>query len=361
MPAIRISEGSELAQQPDPFKNEYELQEILAGHPVLLVDRDDSALVTICREFPLENGFTDIFLIDNNGLPVIVEVKLARNEESRHEIIGRLCDYLSALRNLTPDEVNARSGGLLEEILQSMAGAEGEENPADRFALLKSNVASYLRAGQIRGIIVLESAADDLIREFSYLNEHSDLDLRLLVVERYRLGRHEYFYHSRFLVSGEVDPEIKGQRLRFQLIVEKFSKMKPPIFSTCATKENVRVYREGWPAAVHYEFGDWGDSISIELQVRHREYPKAADLLSRLREHLATVIPDTQRVELAPTRPGGRGFSSSSGKRPTRTGSHSRWCASAGPRKTSPPCCRKGTDRGRTPTADSSGSTEVPA
>ncbi len=299
MPALRIGEGSELAQQPEPFRNEYELQEILAGHPVLLVDRGDSALVTISREFPFEGGFADIFLIDNNGLPVIVEVKLARNGESRREVVGQLCDYLSAMRNLTPDEANARSAGLLEENLQFMADAEGEENPEDRLALMKSNVASYLRAGQIRGIIVLDAAPDDLIREFSYLNEHSDLDLRLLVVERYRLSRNEYFYHSRFLVSGEADPEIKRQRFRLRLIVEKFSKMKAPIFSTHATgKENVRVYREGWPTAVHYEFSDWKDSISIEIQVKHKEYPKVADFLPKLRDHLPTVIPNTQRTEL---------------------------------------------------------------
>lgn len=298
MPAIRISEGSELAQQPEPFRNEYELQEVLAGHPVLLVDRGDSALVTICREFPFEGGFADIVLVDSNGQPVIVEVKLARNEESRREMIGRLCDNLSAMGGLSPDDVNERSAGLLEETFQSMVDAEGEENPEARLAQVKSNFASYLRAGQVRGIIVLDAAPDDLIREFGYLNEHSDLDLRLLVVERYRLGRHEYFYHSRFLVSGEVDPEIKRQRLRLRLIVEKFSKMKPPIFSTHATKESVRVYREGWPAAVHYEFGDWKDSISIEIRVRHREYPKVADFLPRLREHLATAIPNTQRVEL---------------------------------------------------------------
>ncbi len=299
MPALRIGEGSELAQQPEPFRNEYELQEILAGHPVLLVDRGDSALVTISREFPFEGGFADIFLIDNNGLPVIVEVKLARNEKSRREVLGQLCDYLSAMGRLTPDEVNARSAGLLEEKLQSMAGIEGEENPEDRLALVRSNVASYLRAGQIRGIIVLDAAPDDLIREFSYLNEHSDLDLRLLVVERYRLGRHEYFYHSRFLVSGVADPEIKRQRFRLRLIVEKFSKMKSSLFSIHATgKENVRVYREGWPTAVHYEFGDWKDSISIEVQVKHKEYPKVADFLPKLRDHLPTVIPNTQRVEL---------------------------------------------------------------
>lgn len=351
MPAIRIGEGSELAQQPEPFRNEYELQEILAGHPVLLVDRDDSALVTICREFPLGNGFADIVLIDSNGLPVIVEVKLARNGESRRKIIGQLCDSLSAMRNLTPDEVNERSAGLLEEILQSMAGVEGgEENPADRLALVKSNVASYLRAGQIRGgIIVLDAAPDDLIREFSYLNEHSDLDLRLLVVERYRLGRHEYFYHSRFLVSGEVDPEMKGgQRLRLRSIVEKFSKMKLPIFSTHATgMENVRVYREGWPAAVHYEFDDRG---GIPSASRYRSGTESTRRLRTSSPDSASTSPRPSRTRRGssslPTRPGGRGFSSSSGKRSTRTGLHSRWCGSARPRKTSLPCCRKGTDRG---------------
>ncbi|WP_292519641.1 hypothetical protein [Methanoculleus sp.] len=299
MPAIRIGEGSELAQQPEPFRNEYELQEILAGHPVLLVDRGDSALVTIGREFPLEGGFADIFLIDNNGLPVIVEVKLARNGKSRREAVGRLCDHLSAMGNLTPDEVNERSAGLLEETFQSIAGAEGEENPEARLAQVRSTFASDLGSGRIRGIIVLDTAPDDLIREFSYLNEHSDLDLRLLVVERYRLGRHEYFYHSRFLVSGEAALEIKRQRLRLRLIVETFSKMKLPIFSTHATEENVRVCREGWPAAVHYEFRDWRDSISIELRVRHREYPKVADFLPGLREHLSAAIPMTQRIELA--------------------------------------------------------------
>jgi hypothetical protein len=180
-----------------------------------------------------------------------------------------------------------------------MAGAEGAENPDERLALVKSNFASYLRAGQVRGIVVLDAAPNDLIREFSYLNEHSDLDLRLLVVERYRLSRNEYFYHSRFLVSGEADLEIKRQRLRLRLIVEKFSKMKQPIFSTHATgRENIRVYRKGWPAAVHYEFSDWKDSISIELQVKQREYPKVAEFLPELHDHLLTTIQNTQRVEL---------------------------------------------------------------
>jgi hypothetical protein len=82
MPAVRIGEDNELIQQPEPFRNEYELQGILADHPILLTGRDDTALVTISRELPLTGGFADIFLIDTDGLPVIALVKLARNEES---------------------------------------------------------------------------------------------------------------------------------------------------------------------------------------------------------------------------------------------------------------------------------------
>lgn len=300
MPAIRIGEGSELAQQPEPFRNEYELQEILAEHPVLLLDRDDSALVTIAREFVLGEGFADIFLIDTDGVPVIVEVKLACNGESRREVISRLCDHLSAMQNLTFDEADTRSAGLLEEVIQRMADAGGEEERVERLNLVKENVASYLRTGRIRGIIALDAAPDGLIREFSYLNEHSDLDLRLLVVERYRLSRDEYFYHSRFLVSGKQDLEMKRQRLRFRLVVGKFSRMKAPVFSTRLTgRESVRVYREGWPAAVHYGFSDRKDSISIEVRVKQKEYPWIADFLPRLRDALLTTIPNTQRVELA--------------------------------------------------------------
>ncbi len=297
MPAVRIGEDNELVQQPEPFRNEYELQGILADHPILLTDRDDTALVTISRELPLTGGFADIFLIDTDGLPVIALVKLARNEESRREVIGRLCDYLSAVARLSLDEVNAASSGLLEENLQLMADFAEEEDPEEHLALLRSNFAAYLRAGRVRGIIVLDSASEDLIREMSYLNEHSDLDLRLLVVERYRLNRTEYFYHSRFLVSGGTEQDV--QRLLFRRVVGKFSKMKPPVFSLHpAGKESAIVSRDGWPAAVRYAFCDRTDAISIEVQVRRAEYPRVAEFLPRLRDYLPTVIPDAQRVDL---------------------------------------------------------------
>lgn len=298
MPALRISDGIEEVQQPEPFRNEYELQETLAENPGIFVEHGELSVMTVCREFTLDNGFIDILLVDSNGLPVIVEAKLSRNGESRREVIGQLTDYLSALAKLTVEELNERSGGSLEEVLRRIAGIEDEEKQEDRYNLIWSKFASCLSTGQIRGIIALDRAPDDLIREFSYMNEHSDLDLRLMAVERYRLNRSEYFWHSRYLVAGGGNQEANQQRLRFRQIVEKFSKMKPTEFSTRITgKENVSVYREGWPASVHYEFCDWTDSIGIELQVRHAEHPKVSEFIPKLSEHLSTVIRDAERVE----------------------------------------------------------------
>ncbi|MDN7023820.1 hypothetical protein FGU65_02735 [Methanoculleus sp. FWC-SCC1] len=301
MPAVRIGDDNELVQQPQPFKNEYELQEVLADHPILLTGRDDTALVTISREMPLAGGFADIFLIDTDGLPVIALVKLARDGETGRDVTGELCDHLSAVAALPFDEADARSGGLLAATLELMADVAEEEHRTEYLAQLEGSVAANLQAGRIRGIVVIDSAPADLIRQIAYLAEQSDLDLRLLVVERYRLGRAEYFYHSRCLVSGgDAGREARQQRLRFRRAVGIFSKMKPPVFSLrTAGSEAVRVSRDGWPAAVRYTFCDQRDAISLEVQVRRDECPRVAEFLPRLRDHLPTVIPDAQQVELA--------------------------------------------------------------
>jgi hypothetical protein len=306
MPAIRIGEDLELLQQPEPFGNEYELQEILAAHPALLVESGDRSLATVCRELSLGTGFADLFLVDEEGCPVVVEVKLSRNGESRRELIGQLCDYLSAIARLTPEEIDERAGGSLAALLPDLACRYGEEeDPEARLALIKSTLSASLRSGRVRGIVVLDEAPDELIREFSYLNEHSDLDLRLAVVERYRLKRQDYFYHSRFLVAGPSDTGVRGSRLRFRLIAGKFSKMKAPGFSLRRTgKENVRVLSDEWPSGLHYEFSDWKDSISIEIQAKHDTLPEAAAFLSRLHAHLDGKVPHAERSDLVPDHSG---------------------------------------------------------
>jgi len=51
-------------------------------------------------------GSLDLLLVDAEGVPVAVEVKLARNSQSRREATAQAFDYVSDLTQLTVDELD---------------------------------------------------------------------------------------------------------------------------------------------------------------------------------------------------------------------------------------------------------------
>jgi len=51
-------------------------------------------LAYVARQVTLYSaGILDILLVDADGTPVAVEVKLGRNGESRREVVGQVIDY----------------------------------------------------------------------------------------------------------------------------------------------------------------------------------------------------------------------------------------------------------------------------
>ena len=58
--------------------------------------------------------------VDASGVPVVVEVKLARNPQSRREVIAQVFDYASALTDWTVDELDDATGGALETALRKL-------------------------------------------------------------------------------------------------------------------------------------------------------------------------------------------------------------------------------------------------
>jgi RecB family endonuclease NucS len=106
-----------------PFDNEAELQNALAKNPSLLQDDGDARLAHVRAEvtLPYGAGTLDLLLVDANGLPVAVEVKLARNGESRRQVVAQVVDYVASLTRLTVDELDQLVGGALEEALRSFS------------------------------------------------------------------------------------------------------------------------------------------------------------------------------------------------------------------------------------------------
>lgn len=130
MNVIRIPDRVRLQEQDLPEKtwkgNEKYLQEILADNPELLQERFDFPLVLIDRELKIEAGHTDIFLIDAQGLPVLVEVKLLANPQSEREVVGQIISYASSLPQLKYTEFNSRVNNELERKLKSISANEEE-------------------------------------------------------------------------------------------------------------------------------------------------------------------------------------------------------------------------------------------
>jgi RecB family endonuclease NucS len=110
---VRASSGI-FSLEASGFPNEETLEKLLAENPDLLRPEDGSSLAFIARQVDLrEAGVLDLLFVNDEGLPVAVEVKLARNGQSRREVVAQAIDYISALTALTNEELDQMvQGGL---------------------------------------------------------------------------------------------------------------------------------------------------------------------------------------------------------------------------------------------------------
>jgi hypothetical protein len=79
---------------PCGFSCEEDLELLLADFPNLLCGDGEPGIVLVGRQVILpEAGTLDLLLVTREGLPIAVEVKLARNAQSRREVVAQAIDY----------------------------------------------------------------------------------------------------------------------------------------------------------------------------------------------------------------------------------------------------------------------------
>lgn len=166
-----------------PFDNEDQLQKVVADNPTLLCFDGDAPLALVTREFSLPGaGSLDVLMVDSEGLPVPIECKLARNPQSRREVVGQIVDYVSILTSLTVDELDHAVDGKLEEALRTFDSQTADSKDFER---RWQQVGTSLRAGQARYVIVIDEVPQDLDRIIRFLIQRSELDIRLVQISRY--------------------------------------------------------------------------------------------------------------------------------------------------------------------------------
>lgn len=257
----------------ETYKDEYELQDYLERNPDLIALESEPKIKFIAREVSLPSaGILDVLLIDEAGSPIAVEVKLERNAQSRREVVAQAFDYISDLSCLTVDELDDLVEGKLRDILDNIS------SEANLWKICGTN----LRAGNIKLVIAVDDAQDDLIRIIRYINDHSDLDVRLVAINKYSNGE---ILVPNILVSGNADTNFElSLESRFESVISAYNSIADIEFKTRNKARTYRyIYPNNWQWYVHYEFVHYrrnGD-IGVELHLENDSVKFLASVLEK--------------------------------------------------------------------------------
>lgn len=266
-----------------PFSNEAELQTLLANNPSLLQNDTEPALALVKREVNLgSSGFLDLLLINSDGLPIAVEVKLQRNSESRREVVAQAIDYITALTDKTVDELDEETGAQLSLAIRSFG--EGDEDFERRWKSIGAN----LRAGLARLIVAVDGSNPGLERMLRFLAEKSELDVQLVIVEQYQGTDDLKVFVGRPTFTQASVSETRSAAMDNSHLLEaanKYNETAPGDFKAVGNAQNYRQIRPtSWPQGckTHYEFYQTQSYLGAELHIESDFAKPLATLLSPL-------------------------------------------------------------------------------
>ncbi|WP_437290971.1 hypothetical protein [Sorangium sp. So ce406] len=299
MTVVRIEPSGPVELEAEPFLLEKQLEDAVTSFPNLLSMPEEPGLALVRQQVSLPDaGVLDILLVNAEGLPVVVEAKLARNAQSRREVVGQVVDYVSALTSFTVDELDGLVGGALDAALRSLVGASDDD-----FEKLWRAVGSNLRAGLARYLILVDEVPAELERIVRFLASRSSLDIGLVTVSRYRDVDGHYVLIPQHVVRsggrGSGPANMLGKKMSDELaaVVSAYNASAVAGFAAVGRAHNYRQIRpSGWPAGMHYEFVQCADSIGVEL---HLESPACVSFAGVV-EGLAHKTGAPSRVEWYP-------------------------------------------------------------
>ena len=275
------------------YNNEAELQEILADNPSLLTNETDPPIALIQTELNLpDSGKADILYIDSDGLPIVVEVKLAKNAESRREIVAQIFDYISSITQFTVDELDDLTENQLQTAIKSLA----EENKTTEqiWKLCSKN----LRAGDVRVVLAIDKTPEELVRIVRFVNDKSVLDVRLVEFQKYSDKKNKTIIVPNFIVIGESKTVVKEKRPKrqpppeFQLVLENYNNISENGFGLIGNAWNYRQIRNPkWPASIHYEFLNRTNDFGNEIHLENDRVKPISDLLIKMANSLSAEFP----------------------------------------------------------------------
>lgn len=197
------SAGQWIGLQPSRISLEAHLEEMVFRSVGMLPLSGAPDVVALARqiEVPETRGRVDIFGVERNGTPVLIEVKLRQNQEARRAVVAQVLSYAASLRGSNIDSVlrSLKTAGFDES---SILDAIGGDAPVDEMEFNRA-LETNLTEGRFRLVLVLDDAPSELVSLVGYLESISGglLSIDLITVYTYELsGR-------RIAVPQRVDPQ----------------------------------------------------------------------------------------------------------------------------------------------------------
>lgn len=268
-------DGTLKPMEATPFAREDVLQRLLERYPDLLageqVDPDDPRRwLLVKRETSIRHEGDEVhrwrldhLFLDQDGVPTLVETKIASNPELRRQVVGQMLDYAaniveawSAERIQTEFELRcAEANRPPEEVLDAHLSGDltAAEDAIEQFWI---DVKTNLEAGRIRLVFVADRIPSSLLRIVEFMNGQMD-PCEVLAVEL-----RQYLHKSSDGTIRTLVPRVHGvtatARHRKQVsravddpgiyILEPIAETYEEMFGMRPRK---RMHRKGWVRMDH--------------------------------------------------------------------------------------------------------------
>ncbi len=195
------------------FTDERELHNQIVEAPELLSLSGQPFLAAAFSEVGLRGGSVDVLAFEDNGRPVVIEVKLKRNDEAKRNVVAQTLAYAASLYGTS---VEYLEGTILAKHLHKsdhkyLADAVEEATDESDFNRDKfyRNLEMHLEKGSFRLVIVLDDVRQDLIRLTGYLDAITTeaVDVDLVTVSSYMINDDQILIPQRIDLERETEAE----------------------------------------------------------------------------------------------------------------------------------------------------------
>ena len=176
---------------PEGFADEATLHDLIEKTPEMLPLSGTPTLVILGREVLLGSGYADLLGVETSGRPVIVEIKLAYNNEARRAVVAQILAYAANLHGLSQQQLEDRVRNQLRQrdhatLADAVRSAQEDAFDADEFT---AALDEHLREGRFRLVFVLDAVPAELMTLVAYLEHVTDkLVIDLIAVNSFNVG-----------------------------------------------------------------------------------------------------------------------------------------------------------------------------